>query len=514
MSHFFHQYLFRFYGFKYPYLKWQIYMENLEIFSVGEGALSDQAYLPSRNHLAAWDKSTGQAISSPVYSTDHRNSSIVGVEHPATKNSRTHSASNLVKSASKRSLKDGHSVLNPPSLFRQAAISQTNHSAADVKTKAADRLTGLASGTPLTGDLSAETIKFNFQPNKAVVPTGYIKDFGQAYSDTRGYGWVTQASLNSTNPAPLNLTRNTRDRNKKGVEQRLDTLIHMQYSADSSNSNAVKTPAAWEYALPNGQYSVTVSVGDQGPYDSRNTINVEGVNAISSFRGSRTQQYKQATVVANVTDGKLTVDAIGGTNTKLNYIEIQPVQPPQSTVVVPVVEDESVYLKASNPNYNLNGSSIRGGLFSGVDGGLTPSPARFYLKFQLPTYVPGTKITSATLTGYYNDDYNPTDDGTHGIYFVADDSWSESTITWNNQPGQAYGLSEAGFDAAKADVGTFVSWDITNIVNQEYQGDGTLSLLFHANNEGVYPENQNWEYFAEKEFDSTKAFQIKLTTEP
>jgi hypothetical protein len=183
-----------------------------------------------------------------------------------------------------------------------------------------------------------------------------------------------------------------------------------------------------------------------------------------------------------------------------------------ATFTVPVLEDESVYLKQGKPNFNLDGSTKSGGLFTGVDGSQTASAARFYLKFALPAYVPETQVTSAILTGYYNDDYNQADDGTHGIYFVASDSWSEATLTWNNQPAQAYGLPEATFSAVDATVGSFVSWDITRIVDQEYRGDRQLSLLFHAENEGLTQRNNNWEYFAEREFDPGKAFRIELTT--
>jgi len=73
---------------------------------------------------------------------------------------------------------------------------------------------------------------------------------------------------------------------------------------------------------------VTVSVGDKpnpnGVYDSKHTINVEGASAIKDFQGK--QEYQLATVQVNVTDGKLSVDAIS-TNTKLNYLEIVNVTP-------------------------------------------------------------------------------------------------------------------------------------------------------------------------------------------
>lgn len=169
----------------------------------------------------------------------------------------------------------------------------------------------------------AQNVKINFQASKAALPAGYIKDSGEAYNAARGYGWVSQDSLTSATHTPLSVAAYARDRNRSNVDQRIDTLVHMQYP---------NTPAAaWEYSVPNGTYSVTVSVGDQpgtgGVYDSQHTIRVEGITAINRFQGSATQQYQLASVKVNVTDGRLTVDAIGGTNTKINYLEIVNVTP-------------------------------------------------------------------------------------------------------------------------------------------------------------------------------------------
>lgn len=176
----------------------------------------------------------------------------------------------------------------------------------------------------------AQDVKINFQSSTAAIPSGYIKDSGNAYNSTRGFGWVNQASLGT----PISISNYARDRNRTNVDQRLDTLLHMQYPS--------KPAAAWEYALPNGSYSVTVSVGDKvgggGVYDSKHTINVEGVSAIKDFQGTSKQEYQLASVKVNVTDGKLTVDAIGGINTKLNYLEIVNVTPGSH----PSVTDSSI----------------------------------------------------------------------------------------------------------------------------------------------------------------------------
>ncbi|MFF5075943.1 Ig-like domain-containing protein [Actinoplanes sp. NPDC000266] len=163
-------------------------------------------------------------------------------------------------------------------------------------------------GMPATAAVAA-VAKVNFQPAGSAVPAGYVADTGAAFDAGRGYGWVRRGSSEA-----LDLTRNTRDRGRAGVDPRLNTLVHLQYSGT--------TEGAWEYAVPNGTYQVTVSVGDQPPYDSRHTVRVEGVLAVDGFVSTSSAEYRQGTATVTVTDGRITVDAVGGSNTKLNYVDI------------------------------------------------------------------------------------------------------------------------------------------------------------------------------------------------
>ncbi|MGX6607209.1 Ig-like domain-containing protein [Micromonosporaceae bacterium Da 78-11] len=165
-----------------------------------------------------------------------------------------------------------------------------------------------------------DVAKINFQPAASSVPSGYVADTGAAFDATRGSGWVRQDSLTGTR-VPLDLTRNTRDRARTGIDARLNTMIHLQYG-DVTGTNGVPTAGAWEYTVPTGTYQVTVSAGDQPTYDSSHTVRVEGVTAIGGFVSTAAAEFKQATVTVPVTDGRLTVDAVGGTNTKLDYVEI------------------------------------------------------------------------------------------------------------------------------------------------------------------------------------------------
>ena len=166
---------------------------------------------------------------------------------------------------------------------------------------------------------------------------------------------------------------------------------------------------------------------------------------------------------------------------------------------------------------NFGSEDTRGGLLTGSDGSGLFGPYRSYLTFVVPTFVPATSISSAVLSGFYNDDWDTFDDRTHSFY-QAPTTWTESTITWNNQPG-AIGAQLGGFNAAAATPGTLLSWDVTSAFNTAYLAqDPLFSLLLRADDEtlGAAPiVNNNLEYFASREFlGGQRAFRIDVNVVP
>ncbi len=306
-------------------------MEDLAAFPVSGATLLGQNDLFGSvlDHVAALNNNADlTGVLSTIRTTAGRGALKVGIEKLSNlgdelggSSSASSDSSHFLSSASGAALGVSN-LFSQPHYRKHSAPSTSGHEkAAPVyhDSSAQDPLTGAAEGAALVG---GGDVKINFQPNTSTVPTGYTKDIGEAYSDTRGYGWVQEG----TN-TPRDITLYARDRNRAGIDPRLNTLLHMQ----SRNTPA----AAWEYALPDGTYNVTVSAGDQpsssSVYDSQNTINVEGVSAINRFQGNATQEYQQASVQANVSDGRLTIDAIGGSNTKINYIDIASVTSPPSS---------------------------------------------------------------------------------------------------------------------------------------------------------------------------------------
>ncbi|TLU96800.1 hypothetical protein FEM55_06655 [Dyadobacter sediminis] len=164
-------------------------------------------------------------------------------------------------------------------------------------------------------------IQADFQPEGTAVLHGHIADFGLPYDEIRKYGWVSTKTKQ-----PVSVQHKVHLRKKETGSSKLHSAVEMQ--AD----NQEEKETAWELSVPNGFYRVTVSAGDSGYYNSRHQINVEGLPAISDFASSKTDQYRVGTATVAVNDGKLTVDALGGLNTRMNYITIDPAVPALDTI--------------------------------------------------------------------------------------------------------------------------------------------------------------------------------------
>ncbi|WP_194977130.1 PKD domain-containing protein, partial [Aquiflexum lacus] len=243
-------------------------------------------------------------------------------------------------------------------------------------------------------------ININFSDPVTTPPAGYLRDGGDAFGN-RGngnlYGWL---DANTSNPA--NLTLNGRNRAVVGVDVLNNTLIHMQYGDVSTNAaNGYLPDAKWEIEVPNGNYQVSVTVGDPNIDGSvedtpSHTVVVEGVNAINGFVPSgavgAASRFTLGTVNVVVNDGRLTLDPGNGFNTKINSVSIISldgeggltprvlgVNPPNGAVGVPV----NASISANNlftPNLDSNGNA-------GVDNNtITPATVRLF-KVGNPTQI-------------------------------------------------------------------------------------------------------------------------------
>jgi Glycosyl hydrolase family 26 len=98
------------------------------------------------------------------------------------------------------------------------------------------------------------------------------------------------------------------------------------------------------------------------------------------------------------------------------------------------------------------------------DGGSDPD-VESYLRFSL-SGLSGKTLQSAKLRLYVPSD--GTTDGP-GVYSVSDNSWAETTVTWQARPPRAITPAD---DSGAIAAGTWVEWDVTPLVN----GDGAYSF--------------------------------------
>lgn len=82
-------------------------------------------------------------------------------------------------------------------------------------------------------------------------------------------------------------------------------------------------------------------------------------------------------------------------------------------------------------------------------------------------------LSSATLWLY---NLQATGAGTIGVYAVADDSWTEGSVTWNNQPTWPAPSPWNTPLATSAAAAGWMSFDVTSWVTAQHAGDGVASF--------------------------------------
>ena len=108
-----------------------------------------------------------------------------------------------------------------------------------------------------------------------------------------------------------------------------------------------------------------------------------------------------------------------------------------------------------------------------------------YVRFDLSSLPSPTVLANSAFSIIFYNGYAYDGDWADHLYFVPDDTWTETGITWNNRP--AYNTPE---------LGSWVVWndntprywifltDVTSTVATEYAGDKQVSFAIH--NPGIY----------------------------
>ncbi len=235
-----------------------------------------------------------------------------------------------------------------------------------VEAKATDYVDGLLEIQLTVLDV-ANTLQINFQDPATVPPTGWLADYGQAFGSREEanqgnglvYGWVDTSP--QANPVDISANGRNRDRSKTGDDILSASLMHLQFD-DLARPNGVAIEGVWEIALPNGAYEVSLSVGDLMEEATNNTIHylsVEGLPFVVNFNPDPVNIFQMVTDTVNVEDGRLTIDAFGGFNTKINYVSIKNITQ-AALSFVPKKLDISVVIGENVPTQTVSLSANSG----------------------------------------------------------------------------------------------------------------------------------------------------------
>jgi hypothetical protein len=144
-----------------------------------------------------------------------------------------------------------------------------------------------------------ESIRFNFTPPNSGAIDRFRNDSGDPWNAQRGYGW--------------------------SIPHQSNTRIRHVFPGSVRDTFAfTRTAASWECELANGNWKVTLCVGDAGHEQKGQRVAVEGVPAVVDV-DTEAGQFYEAEVNVSVRDGRLTVELgpqTPGCNTCLNWIQI------------------------------------------------------------------------------------------------------------------------------------------------------------------------------------------------
>ena len=179
---------------------------------------------------------------------------------------------------------------------------------------------------------------------------------------------------------------------------------------------------------------------------------------------------------------------------------------PATTVILTPTDDTYVYSSSSTTNYGNDAVLSSGNSVSGNTLHLWTT----FLKFDLSTIPTDQTIISATLHMYQNNGAGFLSSGTDAAH-VADDSWTEGLMTWDNRPTYGALLGSCLDDKSHRD---WSQWDLLATLQWNWNADlidGTLSV---AVMESGGSSTHNWDAMETDQQELAPSLELTYIPEP
>lgn len=149
--------------------------------------------------------------------------------------------------------------------------------------------------------LPSNVRRFDFASANVPKANGFQRDIGLPFDKTKGHGWNRDVSQNARHRHAL-------------PEPERDAFLF------------TRGEDTWECEVANGQWRVTVCVGDSGHEQSNQNVSVEGTEVIEN-RFTAAGQFQEASTTVTVKDGRLTITIgrpEGNGNTAICWVVLYP----------------------------------------------------------------------------------------------------------------------------------------------------------------------------------------------
>jgi len=144
--------------------------------------------------------------------------------------------------------------------------------------------------------------------------------------------------------------------------------------------------------------------------------------------------------------------------------------------------------------YDSSPDSTGGGNYAYWGNNTSLGVCRTLLQFDLSSQVAGTWKLYVYVSAFSGSGV------TSYLYSVDDDSWDESSVTWNNQPSHVSLIATASWVASKGWI-VFEGQDLVNYVNNQIAGDKIVSFKIVSSDESksntyqkIYTQNYHLNY--------------------
>lgn len=169
---------------------------------------------------------------------------------------------------------------------------------------------------------------------------------------------------------------------------------------------------------------------------------------------------------------------------------------------------DDAYVSAENPNTNYNNRDY---LF--VRSALIGGDARSFIKFDLRSIPPGSYIHSAILKVFMFD--APDSSRVMLCHRVTESDWSESTITWNNQPGVAELVTSVATGTQNnVWLSLIVTYSVEKFTSKDAAGYAPNYGWRLRDESELSAFSKEWRMYSKEHSDSTKRPYLEVTYYP